>query len=152
MKEIWIIPCNMKLFNVEEHFKKNDTVIWKNSFSIHTGDVAYIYLSAPYSEIRYRCNVISEKVDEDTLQKNAYAIPTKQSNNYFSKRLKYIILELDKTYPVGYLQLQSLREHGMGQTQIQARADRRLRAYLFAKEEEMNVKNEEREKDKIPSN
>lgn len=44
MLEKWIIPCNVKRFNVIEHFKNNDTVVWKNSFTIHAGDIVYIYL------------------------------------------------------------------------------------------------------------
>ncbi len=137
MKELWIIPCNTKHFNVAEHFNNIKTVVWRNSFSIRKGDVAYIYLSAPFSEIRYRCNVISEEVDYETLQANSYAVPAKTSNNYFSKKVKYMILELDRTFPQGKYTLEELKKHGLGQVQIQARADRRLRDYLLATEDQL---------------
>lgn len=137
MKDYWIIPCNPKHFDVITRFETDSTVIWRNSFSIRKGDVAYIYLSAPFSEIRYRCNVISEEVDDETLQANAYAIPVKTSNNYFSKRVKYIVLELDRTFPQGKYTLEELKKHGLGQVQIQARADRRLRDYLLATEDQL---------------
>ncbi len=137
MKELWIIPCNTKHFNVSEHFNREKTVVWRNSFSIRKGDVAYIYLSAPFSEIRYRCNVISEEVDDDTLQANSYAIPAKTTNNYFSKRVKYMVLELDRVFPEGKYKLEELKKHGLGQVQIQARADRKLREYLLATEEQL---------------
>ena len=134
MKEYWIIPCNIKHYDIMKRFQSKNTVVWRNAFSIHKGDVAYIYLSAPYSEIRFRCNVISEDVDDETISLNSYAIPSKTSNNYFSKRLKYIVLELETVFPEGTFKLEELRKNGMGQTQIQARADRKLKTFLLSKE------------------
>lgn len=135
MKDYWIIPCNPKHFDVVSHFENHTTVVWRNSFSIRKDDVAYIYLSAPYSEIRFRCNVIAEEVDDETLKENSYAIPLKTSNNFYSKRVKYIVLELDHTFPEKALPLEVLKEHGLGQVQIQARADRHLRDYLLSIED-----------------
>ena len=63
---------------------------WKNSFTIRKGDTAYLYLSSPYGEIRYKCIVVNDKVDDELLSANSYAIPEKKSNNYFSKKEKYI--------------------------------------------------------------
>lgn len=134
MSEHWIIPCNVKVFNIIEHFRERKTVIWKNSFTIMTGDVAYIYLGSPYSEIKYKCNVISTDVDENKLRDNAYAIPAKKSNNYFSKKEKYIEMEYVCEYPEKTFPLEDLRAHGLGQVQIQARTDRRLQQYLDAEE------------------
>lgn len=131
MAESWIVPCNIKHFDLMEHFKSSETVVWHNSFTIRKGDTAYIYLSAPYSEIKYRCAVIEDQVDEETLNANAYAIPRKQSNNYFSKKVKYIVLRLEYEYPDGVLKLEDLREHGLGQVQIQARTDRRVQSYII---------------------
>ena len=78
MIEHWIIPCNLKVFDVIAHFKANKQVVWKNSFTIKAGDIAYIYLGQPYSEIKYKCRVISNDVDDELLNKNAYAIPAKK--------------------------------------------------------------------------
>lgn len=130
MVEKWIIPCNVKRFDIINHFKTIDTVVWKNSFTIHKGDIAYIYLGAPFGEIRYRCSVINDTVDEETLEANKYAIQEKKSNNYFSKKIKYIQLKLDYEYPAGMLPLAQLKEYGLGQVQIQARPDRNLSKYL----------------------
>ena len=80
MAENWIIPCNIKHFDLIEHFKTHSTAVWKNSFTIRAGDVVYIYLSAPYSEIKYRCRVISDNVSEDLLKDNIYAVPQKESH------------------------------------------------------------------------
>lgn len=130
MSENWIIPCNIKFFDLIKHFETNKTVVWRNAFTIHEGDTAYIYIGSPYSEIRYKCRVISDQVDESLLQANSYAIPAKKSNNYFSKKEKYIVMEYICEYPKSTFTLKNLREHGLGQVQIQARTDRRLQAYL----------------------
>ncbi len=130
MIENWIIPCNLKHFDLVEHFKTHETVVWKNAFTIHQGDNAYIYLSAPYSEIRYRCKVISDVIDEKILQNNAYAIPETVSHNYFAKKLKFIEMLLEYEYPQGILTLDKLKIHGLGQVQIQARTNRQLQNYI----------------------
>lgn len=139
MSENWIIPCNTKFFDVTEHFKYQDTVVWKNAFTIHKGDTAYIYLGRPYGEIRYKCLVINDSVDEVLLLKNTYAIPAKKSNNYFSKKEKYIQLKYEYEYPAGMLTLAKLKEHGLGQVQIQARTDRRLQQYIYDEEMSLQV-------------
>lgn len=130
MSEKWIIPCNVKRFDVIEHFKTSDTVVWKNSFTIKRNDIVYIYLGAPYGEIRYRCLVINDCVDDELLQSNPYAIQEKNSNNYFSKKIKYIQLKLDCEFAKDTFTLSRLRENGLGQVQIQARMDRRLRTFI----------------------
>lgn len=135
MRENWIIPCNLKHFDVIEHFKSNEYVIWKNSFTIRKGDMAYIYIGSPVGEIRYKCEVVSDEVDQELLNSNSYAIVRKESNNYFSKKIKYIQLKLLREYIPGTFTLEKLREHGLGQVQIQARTDRRLQSYISSIDE-----------------
>ncbi len=130
MIENWIVPCNTKYFNVVDHFRKTETVIWKNSFTIKKGDNVYLYLSSPYGEIKFRCTVISDSVADEILSENQYAIVKNPSNNYFSKKIKYIQLQKVVEYPDDVLKIEKLREFGLGQVQIQARADRRLKAFI----------------------
>ena len=132
MAENWIIPCNIKVFDVISHFKTNKRVVWKNAFTIHKGDIAYLYLGRPYGEIRYKCVVINDVVAEDLLKANSYAIPAKKWNNYFSKKEKYIEMEYLCEFPEGMLTLEKLREHGLGQVQIQARTDRKVQQFISA--------------------
>lgn len=130
MAENWIIPCNIKVFDVISHFKTNKRVVWRNAFTIRKGDFAYLYLSRPYGEIRYKCLVVNDAVDEDLLQANSYAIPAKKWTNYFSKKDKFIELEYLYEYPEGMLTFEKLKEHGLGQVQIQARTDRRVQQFI----------------------
>lgn len=137
MLEKWIIPCKISHFNVIEHFKENDIVVWKNAFTIKTGDEVYIYVGAPYGEIRYKCEVLEEVTNEAELQEHKYAIVTQKSNNYFSKKIKYVKMKLIMEYPEKYLSLAELKEHGLGQVQLQARVPRQLSPYLREKERKL---------------
>lgn len=130
MRESWVVPCNISKFNVLDHFKLHDTVVWKNSFTIHVDDIVYIYVGAPYGAIMFKCVVLSEEITDELLQENSYAIVTKPSNNYFSKKTKYIRMKLLNSYDQGTFSLGELRKHGLGQVQIQARTDRKLRQYI----------------------
>ena len=144
MADNWIIPCNITVFDVISYLKNHNQIVWKNSFSIREGDTAYIYIGRPYGEIRYKCKIISDQVDEHLLKENSYAIPVKKSNNYYSKKEKYIVLELVCEYPEGTFTLNKLREHGLGQVQIQARTDRKLQAYLTEVEDELHNRDDDR--------
>lgn len=130
MIESWIIPCNIKQFDVIEHFEHNIYAVWKNSFSIRKNDIVYIYIGAPYSEILFKCHVINDAVDDITLIENQYAIPQKESHNFYSKKTKYIQIQMDNKYPRGTFSLDKLRENGLGQVQIQARTDKKLQYYI----------------------
>lgn len=141
MIEKWIVPCNIKRFDLISHFENSDTVVWKNSFTIKQGDTVYIYIGAPIGEIRYRCTVISDSVSDGLLAENKYAVDEKTGNNNFSKKVKYVQLKKEIEYPSNFLVLNELRKNGLGQVQIQARADRKLKAFLEQAEETIKGEN-----------
>ena len=126
MQENWIIPCNAKYFNVIERFEAYNWAIWKKANrGISVGDIAYIYVGSPYSQILYRCVVVDDNVDKEIVAENKYAIQKEGLDD-----IDYIKLELKDSFAPGTLSLQNLKKHGLGQVQTQARADRRLTAYL----------------------
>ena len=53
----WLIPANPKYFDVDHAFSVSDVLHWKQSSSVCRGDLVYMYYGAPYSEIRYLCEV-----------------------------------------------------------------------------------------------
>ena len=126
----WIIPCNVKYFDVINHFKASQTVVWKNISSAKVGDIVYIYLGSPFCEIRYKCIVISDTVSEETLQENKYAIPRRPQSELYLVELKYIELQLVEEYPSGVLELHKLKDHGLGQVQVQAKTNDKLQRYI----------------------
>jgi len=135
MSENWIVPCSVKFYDVVEHLGDRDTIVWRKVSALKEGDIVYLYLGSPYSEIKFKCHIIEDNVDEATLKENAYAI--KKSEGL--RKYRYIKLKLDYTYPDGVLSLDKLREHGLGQTQTQARTDRRLQAFIDSVNDELNV-------------
>ena len=137
MIDMWVVPCNTKKFDVISHLKEESTVVWKNAFTIQTGDIVYLYLSAPYSEIKYKFVVESVNISEEQLQEHSYAIVKEPSHNFFSRKTKYMSMKLEKEFPEQYLPLSVLKCHGLNQVQIQARDDRTLKKFLLSKEDEL---------------
>ena len=135
MAENWIVQCSVKFYDVVKHLEERSTIVWRKVSALRKGDIVYLYLGSPYSEIKFKCHIIDENVDEETIQANAYAI--KKSDGL--RKYKYIMLKLDYIYPEGTLSLVKLRTHGLGQTQTQARTDRKLQAYLDSVNADLNV-------------
>lgn len=126
MIENWIVPCNPKYYDVVEHLSKNDYIVWRKVSAIHKDDMVYLYIALPYQEIKFRCVVVDDDVDEETVAKNAYAI--KKTDN--GRKSHYLLLKKEYVYEDGTLPLAKLKENGLGQTQTQARTDRRLQAFI----------------------
>ncbi len=51
----WIVPANPKYYDIANAFNDTDTIIWKQSSDIRTGDTVYMYVAAPYSAVLYKC-------------------------------------------------------------------------------------------------
>ena len=41
----WMIPCNVKNFNIVEHFKREKTAFFKRNRAIAVGDEVFIYVA-----------------------------------------------------------------------------------------------------------
>lgn len=124
----WIIPCNVKFFNIVERFNNVNNVIWKRDSSLKTDDIVYLYLGAPYSQIKYKCIVVKDSIDEKLLEENKYAIRAGDSKKFNPKR--YMMIEIIKEYADNEFPYKILKEHGLGQVQKQARTDRKLQSFI----------------------
>ena len=58
----WLIPANPKYFDLEAAFKKDKTILWKQSTAIRAGDTVYLYVAAPISAISYQCRVLETDI------------------------------------------------------------------------------------------
>jgi hypothetical protein len=125
MIESWYIPCNIRFCNVIDIIKHQGEIVWRRGASIHKGDIAYIYIGAPISEIRYKCIVTEEDVPKQVLQENLYA---RRSDD--GPKQKYMKLKVLCEYQPGRLPLKVLKENGLTQVQRQARNSRELRCFL----------------------
>ena len=135
MVENWIVPCSVKFYDVVGHLNEKKSIVWRKVSALKEGDTVYLYIGAPYSEIKYRCRIVNDDVDEQTLSENSYAI--KDTEN--KRKQKYLMLILEYTYPDGVLSLEKLRANGLGQTQTQARTDRKLQVFIDSVNKELNV-------------
>ena len=55
----FIVPSNINIFDVVSYIEKNKTFVWyKQPKEVKIGDLVYIYVGAPYSQILYKCEVI----------------------------------------------------------------------------------------------
>ena len=123
MVENWMIPCNKNVFDIDEYVKNDSTIVWKNTFSIKTGDIVYIYVGEPEKEIKYKGTVIADEVSDELLEKHSYA-RIKQQSKYLSKKAKYIQIRIENSFKKNILTYEKLKEHGLGQVQRQARIPR----------------------------
>lgn len=126
--EYWLIPCNVKFFDVSKRFELYDDVVWKKDSKVKVGDVVYLYLGAPIGQIKYKCSVVREQITEDILECNTYAI--RAGNRNKDNVARYMQLKFEKEYRDGILTYQELKKHGLGQVQKQARTSRVLQAYI----------------------
>ena len=126
----WILPCNVKRYDVIEHFKKNEFIVWRYHHGIIDNDIAYIYLAAPHQDVRYRCRVINKRVDESIINNNPYA---KRDNV-----TRYILLKLEKEYPSGKIIYKDLKQCGLGQVLNICVAGEKVTDFIHSIESQMS--------------
>ena len=55
----FIIPSNINMFDVISYIENNKTFVWnKQPKEAKVGDLVYVYVGAPYSQILYKCEII----------------------------------------------------------------------------------------------
>ena len=60
----WIIPCNLKYYDVFGAFRDLKKLDWKQSNpKIEIGDIVYIYVGAPVKAIMFKCRVTKVGLD-----------------------------------------------------------------------------------------
>ena len=65
VKSEWLLPANPKYYDLITAFKKSNIILWKQSTSIKVNDIVYLYVAAPYSEIKYKCEVLKVDIPYD---------------------------------------------------------------------------------------
>lgn len=88
----WIIPCNLKYYDVYGAFKNLGILDWKQSNpKIEVGDCVYIYVGAPISAIVFKCLVTKTQLRKIEIDDSEFVI---RGDNYllapFHMELKLI--------------------------------------------------------------
>ena len=58
----WLIPSNPKYYDIVHAFDGTDTIDWKQGAGIKKGDVVFLYIGAPISEVLYKCKVTETNI------------------------------------------------------------------------------------------
>lgn len=94
----WIVPANPKYYDIINCFSQKNTIEWKQSSTIKVGDIVYLYVSAPYSAILYKCEAVEVNIPYEYKDKNInmnYVMKIKLQEKYnqskypFSKLNEY---------------------------------------------------------------
>ena len=129
----WIIPCNLKYYNVEGAFKKLKMIDWKQSAkNIFVGDIVYIYVGKPVSSIKYKCRVNKTNLASIEIDDSEFVIHGENYENYG----RHMELELVHEYADTELTLGKLVENGLkGNIQGPRRVDSSIQKLILEFEE-----------------
>ena len=116
VEDVWVIPCNPKLYDIVGAFEKLDTIEWSQTNNTSVGDTVYIYVGGDYKSIMYKCEVLETELygnrSADDIE--FYKDMTEKSN------VRYMRLRLIEKYDKERFPLKELREHGL--TNVQGRS------------------------------
>lgn len=108
----WIIPCNIKSYDVIGAFQSLKSIDWKQSRNLKSaevGDMVLIYVSAPYSCIKYVCKIKAVNKPKVTINDRTFVINGENYVDYGN----HMELELVNELEDGLLNLKALQENGM---------------------------------------
>ena len=106
----WIIPCNLKYYDVKGAFSKFKAIDWKQSAkNICVGDIVYIYVGKPISAIKYKCRVNKTNLSKVEIDDSEFVINGENYENYGN----HMELELIREYADTELTRDMLVENGL---------------------------------------
>ena len=107
--ENWLVPCNLKFYDIFGAFSTSNKINWKQSIKdIKIGDYVYIYVGCPVKEIKFKCRVNKTNIPYINNINNKFVINGERYCNY----KKYMELELVETLNNG-LTLEALQNNGL---------------------------------------
>lgn len=98
----WIVPANPRYFDMEKVMETDEegTFCFKQSSSVCVGDTIYLYVAAPVSAIRYRCEAVEVNIPDDYRDRHVSVT-------------KLMRLRVTKEYPLPGVPLAFMREYGV---------------------------------------
>ncbi|MBR6950621.1 MAG: MmcQ/YjbR family DNA-binding protein [Oscillospiraceae bacterium] len=98
----WIVPANPRWFDLEEILRPDEsgTFLFKQSSRVEVGDTVYLYVAAPVSAIRYKCEAVEVNIPDDY----------KDEHVTVKRLMRLRVLQEYADPPIG---LALMREHGV---------------------------------------
>lgn len=129
LDDVWIIPCNPKLYDIVGAFNNLDVIEWSQPNNTAIGDTVYIYVGGNFKSIMYKCEVVAA----DLLGNRTY--DDEKFYHKLEKRdaVRYMKIKLLEKYDEGQYPLEELRENGLTSVQGRSKATPQLLNYLEEK-------------------
>ena len=106
----WILPCNLKYYDVFNAFQELKTLDWKQrSRSVSIGDLVYIYVGAPYSAIMFECQVIKVNLDKCEIDDSKFVL---KNNNNFESFERHMKIQLIRSFNEKRLSMDVMQKCG----------------------------------------
>lgn len=109
----WLIPCSPNIYNAEDAFNEYGALIWHQDCNMCSGDIAYIYVTAPTKEIRCKCLITEVDIPVDIGTDEGYVL----DESFCSKSYRrYMELKLLEKYDCPLLGFHFLQMNGLSGT------------------------------------
>lgn len=124
----WIIPCNLKYYDVFGAFENNKVLDWKQSNpTINPGDQIFVYVGAPVQAIAFRCKVLEVNLRRHFIDDSEFSLVPEKFVNHDA----HMRLELIEKYDTSALNYAVMQEYGeKGRIMCQRRMGAILKAYI----------------------
>lgn len=132
LENVWIIPCNPKLYDIEGAFNKFETIDWRQTHNASIGDIVYIYVGGQYKSIMYKCEVIGTDIIIDKAEEckdMEFYRELEVENDYTYMKIKLLERYNKSLYP-----LDELKENGLTSVQGRSKVSMQLLKYLEKKQ------------------
>ncbi len=132
----WLLPANTKFYDVIAAFEQKE-IFWPMNAKMSTGDTVYVYLTAPFKQVGFRCEVLGtgygfERIRDQVSPFVKGDVASAPSQKSFMKlgSTKKVILDAD-----GALSLRKLRENGLnGMLQGARKLENNLILFAYIKD------------------
>ena len=127
----WIIPCNIKKYNVDGAFSKLDELEWSQGRNkVEVGDLVFIYVGMPVQCIKYKCEIIEKDipVENCSLNDGEFSLIGRP---HITDSLLYMKIRLVDKYPEGGIPMEEMQRRGVkGRIQSARRVPKDLETYI----------------------
>ena len=129
VEDVWVIPCNPKLYDIVGALEKLDTIEWSQTNNTSVGDTVYIYVGGEYKAIMYKCEVLETELYGNRSDKDLEFYKTLS----VKPDVRYMRIRLIEKYDKDTFPLAELREHGLTNVQGRSKVTPQLLSYLSIK-------------------
>ena len=125
----WIIPCSPVIYDAESAFQEYGHVVWHQQCNMTSGDVAYIYVTAPVKAIRCKCLVRETDIPFDVGDDDGYVLDESFCSKSYRRYMDLVLMERYDDNPM--LSFQMLLMNGLnGTIRSQRKVPQSLEKYL----------------------